>query len=597
MCWPWPPKRHPPPAEAATALKAAPAVLVTTPEGSQENLSRAVPYLAVSDKAQWLPLPKGTDCLKCRAQGTDLRELVFDALPPAAVGLPEDEPEPAFGPAPAKKRPAMPDIAGLIQATFAEVKAFHEAKFDGLKASMKEIEGQAREAMAKHGKDYDQIMADAKTAPRTPFDQMGKNIAAQIRSNRDALKARGILPLDKEADMTKAAEQAEALGADSEARWQDGQKKLAEAAKKIEAAKAAKTGQVPEEMKARFKEAGMDLDAMTKRTREDVISMHASGKSLSQAVLADVDLSGLDLSGADFTGCRLAGANFSKAKLDGCIFAKTMAQNADFSGASLKKARFDQAMLMKTSFKKAMLSGANLRQAALKQADLEGADLSGVDLYMATVGKANLTGAVFSGANLALMAVQDCLAKNAVFRGGQAGAGAPAQDRPHRGGLHRGHPGQLANAAVHGGAGLVLAKATFQKGAIADCELPGCDLTRRHGPPLEHPGLESGRGGFPQGHAFGLPDRGFGPHQGQNERSQRPGYVVSGIGPGGGGPARCGPAVRLAGQNAYRGRGLKQFKLFRRGLPQGSGGQDPPERNQPQNDRPSREGGSLGVTA
>ncbi|MBI4804260.1 MAG: DUF2169 domain-containing protein [Desulfovibrio sp.] len=465
-----------PPPEAAKSLKAAPAVLVTTPEGSQESLSKAVPYLPLSDKAQWLPLPKGTDCLKCRAQGADLRELVFDALPPAAIGLPEDEPEPPFGPAPAKKRPAMPDIAGLIQATLSEVKAFHAAKFDGLKASMKDLEGQAREALAKHGKDYDQIMAEAKTAPRTPFDQMGKNMAAEIRSRRDALKAKGLLPLDKEADMTKAAEQAETLGADSEARWQEGQKKLAEAAKKIEAAKAAKPGEIPEDMKAKFKEAGMDLDAMTKRTREEVIEMHAAGKSLSQAILADVDLSGLDLSGADFTGCRLTRANFSKAKLDGCIFAKTMAQNADFSGASLKNARFDQAMLMKTSFKKAMLSGANLRQASLKQSDMEGADLSGVDLYMATVGKANLTGAVFAGANLALMAVQECLAKKVVFREAKLER-VLMRKTDLTGADFTGAILASSQLQQCSGQGVSFAKATFRKGALADCELPGSDFT------------------------------------------------------------------------------------------------------------------------
>jgi len=471
-----PSEKGSPPAGAAKAIKTAPAVLVTAPQGTQKNLARAVPYLPTSDKAQWLTLTKGSNCLQARLHGTDLRELVFDALPPASIGLPEDQPEPPFGPAPAKKRPAIPDIAGLIQATFAEVKAFHEAKFDGLKASMKDLEGQARKNLAEHGKDYDQIMAEAKAAPRTPFDQMGKNIAAEIRSNRDALKARGILPLDKEADMTKAAEQAETLGADSEARWQDGQKKLAEAAKKIEAAKAAKPGQVPDDMKAQFKEAGMDLDAMVARNREEVIAMHAAGKSLAQAILAEVDLSGLDLSGADFTGCRLTRTNFSKAKLDGCIFAKTMAQNADFSGAFLKNARFDQAMLMKTSFKKAVLSGANLRQAALKQADMEGADFSGVDLYMATVGKANLTGAVFSGAKLTLMALQDCLAKNAVFR--EAKLERVLMRKTDLSGADF-TGATLASSQLQQctGTGVILAKTTFQKGAIADCELPGCNLT------------------------------------------------------------------------------------------------------------------------
>ncbi|MFP5221837.1 MAG: DUF2169 domain-containing protein [Acidobacteriota bacterium] len=464
-----------PPPEAAKALKAAPAVLVLAPAGQQTSLSPTAPYLKLSDKAQWLTLPKGANCLRARQEQVDLRELVLDALPPASIGMPEDEPEPAFGPAPPKKRPAMPDIAGLVQAAISEVRAFHEARFDPLKATMKDLETQVREAMAKQGQDYDKIMADAKAAPRTPFDQLGDKISSDILAKRDQLKAMGALPADKEADMVKAAAQAKSLGADSEARWQDGQKQLAEAAKKIEAAKAAPGG-IPEDMKARFKAAGMDIEAMVPRTRQEVIDMHAAGRSLSQALLGGVDLSGLDLSGADFTGCRLAGTKFTGARLDGCLFATSMAQGADFGGASLKGARFDQAMLTKTSFKKAGLQNTDMRQANLKQADMEGADLSGANLTMASFSKANLAKAVFSGAALRLTAIQECLMTGAVLREIQMERvlirKCDLSGADFSGAL-------LASTQIQEctGSGVSFSKATFKKGALADCAFPGCDFT------------------------------------------------------------------------------------------------------------------------
>jgi uncharacterized protein YjbI with pentapeptide repeats len=467
------------PPEAAKALKAAPAVLVAVPAGTQGNLITAAPWLALSDKAQWLTLARGADCLDARQKGEDLRELVLDALPRSAVGLPEDEPEPPFGPAPAKKRPALPDIGGLIQAAMAEVKAFHEARLAPIQAQMKDMQAQARKALAQHGKDYDQVLAEAKSAPRTPFDQAGRELSSKILVQRDSLKAQGLLAPDKEAQMTQAATQAEKLGADSEARFQEGQKQLAEAAKKIEAAKSAKPGpisEVPEDMKATFKAAGMDLDAMVVRTREEVIAMHASGQSLSQAILSGVDLSGLDLSGADFTDCRLARTNFAGAVLDGCTFNKAMAQNADFTGASLKGARFEQAVLTRTSFKKARLAGADLRQASLAQADLEGADLSGTDMRLASLSKSNLAGAVFSGARLKLMAVQECAAANSVWREASLERvllRKTTLDNADFTGA------TLASSQIQNcsGRNAVFAKTTFKKGALADCQLPDSDFT------------------------------------------------------------------------------------------------------------------------
>ncbi len=468
--------------EAAKALKTAPVVLVVTPAvapgtaGAAENLSPATPWLALSPKAQWLVLPKGNTVLDAKKHGYSLRDAVLDAIPAAVLGLPENVPAPAYGPVPPRKRPAMPDVKGMIQASFAEIKGFHEAKFDGLKASMKEIENQARAEMTKHGLDYDTVMAEAAAAPRTPYDEMGKKTAADILSKRDSLKAQGVLTSENEATMTKAAQQAQQLGTESEARWQAGQQQLAAAKEKIAAVKAAKSGQMPEGMKAKLKDAGMDPDLMVARTREEVISMYAAGQPLTQAILANVDLSDLNLSNADFTGCRLTGTKFMKSDLTGCVFVKAMAQNADFSGATLTGARMEQAMLMKTSFKKANLSGANLYQASLNQADMEGANLSGANLRQASLQKVNLQKAVLSGANLALTVIDKAEATGAIFRDTRFER-CMLRSMNMDGADFSGATFESAQLDKCLGKATIFAGASFHKAAIASCQLPGADFT------------------------------------------------------------------------------------------------------------------------
>lgn len=461
--------------EAVKTIKTAPIVLVTAPEGSVENLAPATPWLGLSPKAQWLVLPKGDTVLDAKKHGYSLRDTVLDAIPPAVLGLLEAVPPPAYGPTPPRKRPAMPDIAGMLQASMTEIKGFHEAKFDGLKASMKEIEDKARAEMTKHGLDFDTVMAEAAAAPRTPFDEIGKKTAGEILARRDSLKAQGVLSSENEATMTQAAQQAQQLGAESEARWQAGQQQLAAGKEKIAAAKAAQ-GQMPEGMKAKLKAAGMDPDRMVPRTRDEVIAMHSAGQSLSQAILADVDLSDLNLSGADFTGCRLTGTNFKHSDLTGCIFVKAMAQNADFSGATLANARMEQAMLMKTGFKKADLSGANLYQASLNQADLEGANLAHANLRQASMQKVNIAKAVFSGASLALTVIDKAEASGAVFRDTRFER-CMLRSMNLDGADFSGATFESAQLDKCHGKGTHFAGATFHKAAIASCELPGADFT------------------------------------------------------------------------------------------------------------------------
>lgn len=464
-----------PPAPAAAALKAAPVVMVWADMPSRENLSPAEPWLPHSDKAVWLSPPDGVKPLAARSKKLSLRDLILDGIPPAALGLDEPAPAPEFGPPPPRKRPPMPDIKGLVAAAIGEIRAFHEAKMAGFKASMKPVEDQARAELAKHGKDFDALMAEAKSAPRTPFDQIGNDMARDALARRDALKAQGVLTPDKEAEIVKAAGDAKRMGAEAEARWQAGQQALAEARKKADAARAAGGG-MSEEMKASFKAAGMDVDRMVARTREEVEAMHARGETLALADLSGVDLSGLDLTGADFSGCSMRGAKLKNATLDGSTFTKTMAQEADFSGASLKNARFDRAMLMKTGFAKANLSGSNLVMASLDKANLNGADLSGATLSQVSLQKADLSGASLAGASARLSVLRGAKAEKTLF--GEARFERCMLDSMALTGADfsraRFDSSQIEKCS---GKGVSFAGAVFRKGGLSGCAMPGADFT------------------------------------------------------------------------------------------------------------------------
>jgi len=90
-----------------------------------------------------------------------------------------------------------------------------------------------------------------------------------------------------------------------------------------------------------------------------------SGKNLTGAQLAGMDMRGADLSSSNLTGARLTGTDLS---------------HADLSDANLTGARLDGANLSGADLSGANLTGARLVGATMEGADLDGANLTGARL-------------------------------------------------------------------------------------------------------------------------------------------------------------------------------------------------------------------------
>jgi len=135
----------------------------------------------------------------------------------------------------------------------------------------------------------------------------------------------------------------------------------------------------------------VDWEHFLSRNRD--ISDVLAGTDLSEANLAERNLSGIDLTGTDFFEAKLTSANLKHAKMD----------RAELSGADLSHAG-----LYKAKLAAATLTAANLEGADLTQADLSGADLRGANLM-----GADLTGADLRNANLANADLRDACLENA----------------------------------------------------------------------------------------------------------------------------------------------------------------------------------------
>lgn len=174
-------------------------------------------------------------------------------------------------------------------------------------------------------------------------------------------------------------------------------------------------------------------------TREEVETrLHAGGEargSFRSALLAEVDLSHLDLSKVDFAGAdlseaNLANANLSESNLSGAklkranMFGATLtgaefigadlkganlsgcdASRAGFGAASLEETSLFEANLSASTFTQANLRGSDLRCADLRRARLCASNLNNVDITRADLREAELddsdvAGASFNGADL-----------------------------------------------------------------------------------------------------------------------------------------------------------------------------------------------------
>jgi uncharacterized protein YjbI with pentapeptide repeats len=141
---------------------------------------------------------------------------------------------------------------------------------------------------------------------------------------------------------------------------------------------------------------------------------------LSQATLASIDLSNLDLSGDNFSQAVLVQSKFRNSKLIGTNFSYARLEGADLTGADLSDAGFAGANLSGADltgvevtsetklgsnlegakFSNEILSRANIAGAILGQRDLHRLDLSNRDLHAMNFEHAQASGVNFSNSDL-----------------------------------------------------------------------------------------------------------------------------------------------------------------------------------------------------
>ena len=134
------------------------------------------------------------------------------------------------------------------------------------------------------------------------------------------------------------------------------------------------------------------------RKGADVWNQWRSQNPHIKPILANVNLSGLQLENINLHQADLSGANLNRCYL----------YDADFQEANLHQANLSRAGLIGASFHKANLSSANLNRAYLGHSDLSHACFTQANLEDADLHLAILSGATFDRANLARAAMSDC---------------------------------------------------------------------------------------------------------------------------------------------------------------------------------------------
>lgn len=115
----------------------------------------------------------------------------------------------------------------------------------------------------------------------------------------------------------------------------------------------------------------------------------SNDKDLSQLLLYNADLRGMDLSETNFTNCTLIGALLNDANLSGTNFTQATMYTANLSGANATDANFTNATLSEVNFTNAKVPGATFTGAVLigttfKKTNLNEANLRGIkeDLFL-----------------------------------------------------------------------------------------------------------------------------------------------------------------------------------------------------------------------
>jgi len=370
--------------------------------------------------AQKLLLPGYGNILEAAKSGFDIRTWIMKALPKDFAEKHAIEPAfPEPGKAPSKppfKPFAIPqlDIKRLVSGLTGEIKASVQPQVDAAMTMKNEMEKKSKAALLRFGKDEGVIAASVAEQSKKSISEVGDHIVGSLMKTKGKLKTLGVLAPDKEKQIDDAAAQARQMAHEAEARYREGMTQLDSAR---QAAAKAKAGGIPEFVKEKFKGTGIDPEKIRKLTREEVITMHKEGESLSGVILSEVDLSELDLRGIDLSSAQCQKTKFTNTNLEGAKFDQTLAMEADFSGACLMSAKAEKGIFTKAAFKRTDMREGQFQSSVFTGADWTGASCDRIRLHMSVLKDAKLVKTSFSDADIQMCILSGAEATGAVFRG------------------------------------------------------------------------------------------------------------------------------------------------------------------------------------
>jgi uncharacterized protein YjbI with pentapeptide repeats len=115
-----------------------------------------------------------------------------------------------------------------------------------------------------------------------------------------------------------------------------------------------------------------------------------SGKSGKQAILDDLDLSGLSFQDIQISSASMNRTKFFECDLSGAEFSDTTFLNADFSNADLSNARFHRCELYEANFSKAILNYIDFYDSLLDDATFPEIKVEKGKLYYLNEEKSNI---------------------------------------------------------------------------------------------------------------------------------------------------------------------------------------------------------------
>ena len=383
--------------EALDAMKNALAFLIVVPETADKQAEESA-WVGVYSNAKVMALPKGKTVLEAYQQGVDIRSWIMKALPEAYARRHRIEIEiPEQGCSPSGN-PTVPfpkiDVGGILKQVQNGMKAHTGPVRDEALATRKELEGLARQEMAKHGLDSEKVLGQAERPAENPAEA-AMSFKAIIAGERERIRATGHLTSDMESRMNAAEDLAAKTGQRASELYRQGMAHLEKAGK-------LRQGHLPEWAKKIYERHGIDPDDTDPLTRERVIEDYEKGKSFAGKNLSGLDLSGLDLRGIDLRKCRCLKTDFSKTILEAADFSEVLAEETNFTKASMARICAKKAIFKKTAFKEADLTGAKLDTVSLQEADLRKASLSNATLKKVTFQKSDLGETAFASATAAM---------------------------------------------------------------------------------------------------------------------------------------------------------------------------------------------------